>query len=366
MQQKSKKLFKKLLIMREKNVKKFILFLCADILIIANAHSSESISFLLLNNKPIFKQSSLFEFCKLDPNLFEVKDIKDEGLALKQENLEGTSNHFQNQGINGRRDFYFIPKRLSLRTIQKKRIGYRRGYATADVFFAPSKISGHMHSMIDLRAHWFDNNTYAANLGLIERYIPSSSCRVLGFNGYYDFREGSLGNYHRLGLGLELLGSRWDFRLNGYVPVGLKKHKIKCVFDQYIGGYVATLRRKEFAFYGFNAEIGVYALKVNNFFLYVAGGPYFLSKETSNTSWGGKLRVRPQFRDYLALELSTSYDNIFKNIYQAEIIFSLPLYRIIKTRKENSSCVSDYQFYQPVQRFEIIPIEKRCCWNANF
>ena len=42
------------------------------------------------------------------------------------------------------------------------------------------------------------------------------------FGGYigYDKRDTGDSTFHQIGLGLESLGEIWDFRLNGYLPVG--------------------------------------------------------------------------------------------------------------------------------------------------
>lgn len=261
---------------------------------------------------------------------------------------------------------WFVPKRFSLRAIEREGIGYHKGYSTAELLLAPASLQGDFIPMIDLRAHHLYNDTYAANLGVIARKVYDKTCRIFGVNGYYDFRQGRYGNYQRLGLGMELLGKRWDFRVNGYL--GIQENELKCVFDQYTGGYVATFRKDEFSFQGFNGEAGFMAVKSNNFLLYMAAGPYYLQGKHDMQSWGGRFRFRPQFRDYLALEFSMSHDHIFQTRYQGEIILNLPLYDFFfKKNKKKRKCVSDRQIYQPVERFEIIPLKRRCLgWETNF
>jgi hypothetical protein len=186
-----------------------------------------------------------------------------------------------------------------------------------------------------------------------------------------------LGNFQQFGFGLERLGRRWDLRINGHFPISGfpfegTKHEKKCCFNQFsgecpfIGDFCAVFKQQEFDFTGFDAEVGVYLVKSKSrdFFLYLAAGPYYLSGRFDHNIWGVKARLRPQYSDYFALELSTSYDRVFRNIYQAEIIITLPLYRWFSKRER--TCLSHRQIYQPVQRFEIIPLRHHSRWKTNF
>jgi hypothetical protein len=260
--------------------------------------------------------------------------------------------------------YAFVPQRLALRAIEREGIGYPKGYATLEVLFAPYTLT-RVVPMVDVRGHHLYNDTYAGNVGLIGRYLPRHHCFIVGANIYYDFREGCMAFYNQIGCGMEILGRRWDFRFNAYVPLE-SKHESRCVFD-YPGGYFVDFKREEFALGGFNAELGYYFVKSNNFLLYAAAGPYNLSKNFDLNNWGGRVRLRPQFRDYLALELSVSYDHIFHTIFQGEIIVSVPFYQFYSKRNRiGPACIPDRQIYQPVQRFEIIPLKARGKTKKNF
>lgn len=261
---------------------------------------------------------------------------------------------------------WFVPKRGTLRSIEREGIGYKRGYATAELLLAPASLQGDTIPMVDLRAHHLYGDTYAGNVGIIGRKIFDSRCRIFGVNAYYDFRQGCMGNYNQLGLGTELLCKRWEFRVNGYIPLGRHEHEIKCVFDDFDGDFFAIFRRREFSLSGFNGEAGYMIVKSSNFLLYAAAGPYYLSG-SDRESWGGRVRVRPQFRDYLALEFVASHDGLFGTNYQGQIIVNVPFYEFFFTKnKKQRKCVTDRQIYQPVERFEIIPLKKHQGWKTNF
>ena len=77
---------------------------------------------------------------------------------------------------------------------------------------------------------------------------------------------------------------------------------------------------------------------------------------------GGKVRLRPQYKDYIALDLSFIHDNVFGSIFQVEVIFSLPLYQLNYIKDKKGPCgISNRKVYQPIQRFWVMPLSERCC-----
>jgi hypothetical protein len=266
---------------------------------------------------------------------------------------------------------YPIPKRLTLshNTGYGEHSGVYQGsnYTTFGVLLASDYTAGAFFPLIDLRANRFDNDTYAFNIGAGGRYILANHfCEILGFNMFYDWRQGSLNEYNQLSLGLEILGRRWDFRANGYFPVGAKKYQLTCNY-QYEGGYEITHQRHEITTYGFNAEVGYLAVASKNFLFYTAAGPYYLTRNSCcfEPIRGGRVRVRPQYKDYIALDASYSYDSNFNSVWELTFIVYLPLYQI--TNQNERPCrLTDRQIYQPIERFEIMPLGNRSCWQTNF
>jgi hypothetical protein len=280
------------------------------------------------------------------------------------------SNKVQNGTTEKSKGYSFWPKRVTLRHVEGwgEGVSFGTDYSTIAMLFAPDYRVGRVMPMVDLRGHRFDNNSYAANIGIAGRYIPSPNtfCQVLGLNLFYDWRQGSLGDYQQIGAGLEVLGKRWDLRANVYAPFSVKQRKMKCVFDEYEGGYIAIHRRCEFTSYGYNAEVGYYIIRGKDFFLYAAGGPYYLVQKCHDRTGGGEFRIRPQYKDYLALDFSVSHDNVFGTVYQAQVILYLPLYQLSKHINKRPCNISDQQIYQPIERFEVMPLGRRSCWQTNF
>ena len=251
-------------------------------------------------------------------------------------------------------------------------IGYGTDYSTVGLFLAPDYANGSLYPLIDLRAHRFDNDTYGFNVGVGGRYIPppNTFCEILGFNLFYDWRQGFLNEYNQFGIGLEILSKRWDFRANGYFPVGAKTFRYTCVFDNYIGDYMIVNEKQEITTYGFNAEVGWLAISSKNFFLYLAAGPYYLTTNKSacfgfEPIRGGMIRARPQYKDYFAVDVTFSHDSTFNTVWQTIFIVSLPLYQI-RGQNEGPCGLTDRQIYQPIERFEVMSLGTRSCWWQNY
>ena len=269
----------------------------------------------------------------------------------------------------------WAPQRLFLRDVQETGDGFGsvRNYWTLDALVAPLFKPGQILPLIDVRWHEFSDdrecNRFAANVGLMARYIPESHCApVIGGNLYYDYRHSSIDKgWNRWGIGMEVLGKRWDFRLNGYFPIGGKLHMHKCTFDDFDGDFKMVQRKYEFMYTGFNADIGCRGIVTKSWQVYLTGGTYYLSGKCHFNAWGFRIGIRPQFKDYIALDLSVSHDHIFNTVYQGQIIFSLPLYSFGSQKNKTGPCgITQRQIYQPVERFDIIPVSRVCCWDQNF
>lgn len=255
------------------------------------------------------------------------------------------------------------PMRVAARYTTPKGIGYNTGYATLEGFFAsqPSSKESWL-PFLDLRGHVFDNGKLAANAGLGLRYLTQS--RVWGINGYYDYRNTTHRHYNQVASGLEALGRIWDFRINGYLPVGKKQTAFsEPKFNTFRGHYMLIERARHYSMKGGNAEVGLHVDHFKEAPLYFAGGPYYLTG-VGETTWGGELRARVDlFHRYLSVEGKTSYDHFFKWIGQAQVSVNIPFGGRKKvTKSMGRSCgkamALQTRALQPVDRHEIIPEAK--------
>lgn len=240
---------------------------------------------------------------------------------------------------------YPLPKRIAISHNE----GYgsrsnklKTNYSLLELLLAPDARQKRFLTMIDLRGYRFDSGSYSISTGLVGRYVPSQTnfCELLGFNLYYDYQNTSCGYSNQLGAGAEVLGKRWDFRANFYAPFGHNQGFSYCN-PSCVNGWFG---------FGYNAEVGYLAVRSKNFLLYTALGPYYITiHECYERQRGGMLRIVPQYKDYLALNMKLSYDSFFKTVFQAEFIVSLPLYQI--SVPEKGPCgITNRQIYQRVER----------------
>ncbi|MBI2742652.1 MAG: inverse autotransporter beta domain-containing protein [Chlamydiales bacterium] len=255
------------------------------------------------------------------------------------------------------------PMRVTMRHIEANGVGYNQGYTTLEGFFAPLTLwKDTWVPFLDLRGHLFNSGKPAANAGIGVRYLATS--RIWGVNAYYDYRKTNRHHYNQVSLGLESLGKIWDFRINGYLPVGDKKSSFfNAKFDEFDGHYMILAGKREFAMKGANAEIGAHVNNSKNAPLYIAAGPYYLEGQ-GRAAWGGQARIALDVFDYVRLEGNTSYDNVFKWIGQGQLSLIIPFggKREIKQRRGNSCSMEltlSRRALQRVDRNEIIPVDKR-------
>ena len=259
--------------------------------------------------------------------------------------------------------------RVAARYTTPKGIGYQPGYTTLEGFFAPPMfLKEAWLPFLDLRGHVFDNGKFAANAGLGLRYLTSS--RVWGINSYYDYRNTRHQHYNQYSAGLESLGRVWDFRINGYLPVGKKQSPFyQSSFVGFSGNNLIVRSAREFAMKGANAEVGFHLDHFQKAPLYFAGGPYYLTGAGA-TAWGGELRGSVElFKRYFRLEANVSYDHFFKWIGQAQASINIPFgERRQVTKRNHRSCSQamalNARALQRVDRFEIIPVGKQHLTSA--
>jgi hypothetical protein len=251
--------------------------------------------------------------------------------------------------------------RATARYTTPKGIGYNDGYTTLEGFFSTNPCDHDSWlPFLDLRGHVFDNGKLAANAGLGLRYLSAS--RVWGMNAYYDYRSTNRQHYNQIAAGFESLGRVWDFRINGYLPVGWRQSPhFHTRFYSFLGNSLLIKYKKDFAMKGANAEAGFHLDHFKHAPLYFAAGPYYLTG-MGKTAWGGELRATVEFfHRYLKLEGNTSYDHFFKWIGQGQVSVNIPLGKRCKIAKKET-CKEDRLFARAIQRVdrhEIIPVGRR-------
>lgn len=254
--------------------------------------------------------------------------------------------------------------RVAVRHIESGGIGYTTGYTTLETFLAADPSWWAVTPFLDARGHIFDNGKWAANAGVGLRALWGK--RAYGINTYYDFRNTKRLNYNQIGVGLETLGELFDFRINGYLPLGKKTaDPYGATFEEFSGHHMIISQKYQFAMKGADAEFGFHFGESENFDFYAAAGPYYFVGQVGPNTWGGKARIRGTYKDVMTVELTDSYDTTFRNNFQGQIGFSYSFGPKSKVEKKRSidTCKLAHtmtrRMVQPVGRQEIIVLDKR-------
>ncbi|MBI3508660.1 MAG: inverse autotransporter beta domain-containing protein [Chlamydiia bacterium] len=250
--------------------------------------------------------------------------------------------------------------RATVRHIESGGIGYDNGYTTLEAFLAPDPSQWKVTPFLDARGHLFDNGKWAANAGIGLRILRGNW--VYGINTYYDYRNPGRFNSNQIGVGLETLGQLFDFRINGYLPIGTKtSDPYDSVFSAFSSHYMLVSQKIQSAMKGANAEFGFHFGQSEFFDFYAAAGPYYFIGKAAPATWGGKARLLGVFKDIVTLEISDSYDRTFHNKFQGQIALSVSLGPKSKIKEQGHTCkvanTLNDRMLQPVDRQEIVVID---------
>lgn len=142
--------------------------------------------------------------------------------------------------------------------------GSTRSLGEADLFL-PLAQNDRTLIFANLRGRFDDNSSREGNLGIGWRQMQESGWNF-GLYGYFDRRRSDSGNYYNQAtLGAEALGRNWDFRANGYLPVGTRVRTLGSTGGTTTAAISGTeiqvttsaiWTREERSLKGFDAEVG--------------------------------------------------------------------------------------------------------------
>lgn len=159
--------------------------------------------------------------------------------------------------------------------------------------------------------------------GLGYRFLTNNDSRVFGAYVIGDYNTTERSNsFWVINPGLESLGDLWDFRANGYIPVGSKTkvekegefHDIG-IYDYVVPDpvnhilYDARYREIDQTAYGLDVEIGRTIPQLHG--LEIFGGGYTFGKFDGDQKYivGADARINLPIDDHCSLELRDSYNN---------------------------------------------------------
>lgn len=170
----------------------------------------------------------------------------------------------------------------------------------------------------------WEDNTWSGSLGL--GYRQSYQNRTFGAYLLADYNK-TISDHSLFDLspGFESLGEKWDFRLNGYIPLGSTSWQ-STYWASDLGDYTyykptghevydAQYTYNEEASYGGDAEIGykLFTVKHMPCKIYADGYWFYVEDNDNIAGLGGRLTFQPT--NYLTLEAKYSYDNYQENVF---------------------------------------------------
>lgn len=246
-------------------------------------------------------------------------------------------------------------------------ISVHRNYAEVGLFLPVSFNT--WQPFIDVTGYRFDNGKWASSAGLGIRKI-CNECSAIGVNAYYDYRRSDhRRDFHQLGVGFEWLNKCWDIRVNTYFPVGDKNQTARfCKFD--IGdNFHATRRLNDYAYSGFDAEIGAPFLRYCGFDLYGAIGPYYYRNHHKHVKHrdftGGFIRLELDWMTVFSIQLLASHDRVYRTNVQGIFAVAIP-FDFFCFNSCNENCGCECGITQAVQRNGIIQLDHCCNWTWNW
>ena len=214
-------------------------------------------------------------------------------------------------------------QRITFKHREANGIGYPTGYTSAEGFFSTSK-TPNLLAFTDVRAHVFNDSKKAYNLGVGVRGLSEPLRAVLGANVFYDYRDGLHRAFNQVGVGLEVLGTKWDVRANGYIPVHNIKKKYRDGFLKFKGSSAVFQKRYEFAFVGCELAFTRELIKRKNWDVRTKLAGYWFNGEYGKNAGGGLFELSTNITRYLTLKGQASYDTLFRGVFQGEAAVNFP------------------------------------------
>ncbi|HBR74077.1 MAG TPA: hypothetical protein DEA78_10260, partial [Cyanobacteria bacterium UBA11159] len=207
--------------------------------------------------------------------------------------------------------------------------GYEEGFTSFEGFIPLFQNPGKNLTFIEGRLLLQNNAALGGNVVLGQRFFDESANRVYGGYIAYDNRDTGNNSFNQIGVGFETLGENWDFRINGYFPIGdnrqLADESFPSVFG-FQGNDLLLNRTRQFesAMTEVDTEFGGKIARLGEGSLRGYAGLYYIDAPGDDSALGvkGRLEIRPT--DYLTLNLSVQNDRIFDTRVVASLGITFP------------------------------------------
>ncbi len=191
--------------------------------------------------------------------------------------------------------------------------GYNRGYSSLDTFVP--LFQDDVNWMTAFQGNFIVDNggELGGNMGFVNRKYVESMDRIFGANTFYTARHEDGRTFNQMGFGIETLGPRVDWRMNGYLPVGKDLYiaqNTQITYAAFSGRDVLINFLANKALAGFDTEWGVLIPSVfDNFRAY--GGFYHFQGNNSKDLWGVQGRLEAQVQQSMTVHCGITNDRTF-------------------------------------------------------
>lgn len=208
--------------------------------------------------------------------------------------------------------------------------------------------------------HSWEENTWLGSLGVGFRHIVGNSFLMGGYvlGSYSNSTSGH--DIKIVNPGIEVLGNIWDFRVNGFIPVGDKRWVDQGWADKY-GDYQYVKFEGHnqydhwYQYYqetgwGGNAEAGVKLFDVYHTLVkgYLSGYYFDMQHNDNVRGVGARITINPN--SYLQLSLHDTYDNYSHNVIMAGL--RLSLYDLFNQHGSAILTNLNHRLFDPIENTE--------------
>ena len=183
-------------------------------------------------------------------------------------------------------------------------------------------------------------------------------------------------NFYQLAAGYESLGKDWDFRLNGYLPLGDRSRTVDSTTVEgaqtgtsgFVGnqlvlsaaGGAQSVKRIEDSLGGFDAEVATQLSEWQGGELIGAVGGYLLSGK-EDTSLGGKLRLGATLASNFNAGIALQHDGIYDTRLSFSIGATFSQLRFQKKEEKEFQETNEVaiRLRDPIQRRQSVAVQER-------
>ena len=224
------------------------------------------------------------------------------------------------------------------------------------------------YTLFDASYHYISSNRSGASALLGCRYVAENRRCASGLFLFYDYTEGKVADFNQVGVSAEWFVNCFEFRLNGYFPVGDKTQKgDRVIFDDYdntgrVIPYIVHAYKQEMALSGFDGEVGV-RHSCRWLASYAGVGPYYYRHSSSFDAWGVIGKLRMEITSYVTLEGQVTWDQKDHTRGRGIVTINLPLPLI------GGLCdlfCGIAPSLQPVYRNDVVRYTRCCTYKENY